>query len=102
MRVSAERHDYRCRPSPTTGGAARIVVEHRPIVPTLRHRWLHGRSVHLHARAVWTVGPRLGDDVSAVEAKVADLGEQLRNLRIARGLKQTIAAERIGRSEHVR
>jgi len=38
--------------------------------------------------------------VVAVEAKVADLGEQLRNLRIARGLKQTVAAERIGRSEH--
>ncbi len=35
-----------------------------------------------------------------MEAKVADLGEQLRNLRIARGLKQTVAAERIGRSEH--
>jgi len=36
----------------------------------------------------------------AVEAKVGDLGEQLRNLRMARGLKQTVAAERIGRSEH--
>lgn len=36
----------------------------------------------------------------AVEAKVGDLGDQLRNLRIARGLKQTVAAERIGRSEH--
>jgi 8-oxo-dGTP pyrophosphatase MutT (NUDIX family) len=28
------------------------------------------------------------------------LADQLRNLRISRGLKQTIAAERIGRSEH--
>ncbi len=36
----------------------------------------------------------------AVEAKVAGLGEKLRNLRIARGLKQTVAAERVGRSEH--
>ncbi len=36
----------------------------------------------------------------AVEAKVSGLGEQLRNLRITRGLKQTVAAERIGRSEH--
>jgi 8-oxo-dGTP pyrophosphatase MutT (NUDIX family) len=35
-----------------------------------------------------------------VEAKVAGLGEQLRNLRITRGLKQTVAAQRIGRSEH--
>ena len=35
-----------------------------------------------------------------MEAKVGGLGEQLRNLRIARGLKQTAAAERIGRSEH--
>src|SRR5215472_2478616 len=70
------------------------------IVPAVRLRWLHGRSVRLHARAVWTARRLLGDDVPAVEAKVAGLGEQLRNLRIARGLKQTVAAERIGRSEH--
>jgi 8-oxo-dGTP pyrophosphatase MutT (NUDIX family)/DNA-binding XRE family transcriptional regulator len=42
----------------------------------------------------------VSDDVYAVEAKGGDLGEQLRNLRLSRGLKQTIAAERIGRSEH--
>src|SRR5215469_16404782 len=70
------------------------------IVPAVRHCWLHGRPVRLHARAVWTARHRLRDDVWAVEAKVAGLGEQLRNLRIGRGLKQTVAAERIGRSEH--
>src|SRR5215472_8334343 len=48
----------------------------------------------------WTARRLLGDDVHTVEAKVAGLAEQLRNLRIARGLKQTVAAERIGRSEH--
>jgi len=35
-----------------------------------------------------------------VEAKVGGLAQQLRNLRMARGLKQIVAAERIGRSEH--
>src|SRR5215472_12835022 len=70
------------------------------IVPAVRLRWLHGRSVRLHARAVWTARRLLRDDVLAVEAKVAGLAEQFRNLRIARGLKQTVAAERIGRSEH--
>src|SRR5215472_4491055 len=48
----------------------------------------------------WTARRLLGDDVHTVEAKVAGLGEQLRNLRIARGQKQTVAAGRIGRSEH--
>jgi 8-oxo-dGTP diphosphatase len=42
----------------------------------------------------------MSDDVCAVEAKGGDLGEQLRNLRLSRGLKQTVAAGRIGRSEH--
>jgi 8-oxo-dGTP pyrophosphatase MutT (NUDIX family)/DNA-binding XRE family transcriptional regulator len=75
------------------------------IVPAANHRWLHRRSVDLHTRAAgddwrWTAQRFLSDDICAVEAKVGGLGEQLRSLRIARGLKQTVAAERIGRSEH--
>ncbi len=52
-------------------------------------------------RWLWTdLGPRR-DDADGVRGKGSrDLGQSLRQLRLARGLKQTVVAERIGRSEH--